>query len=72
MIWLYSNRAHALMFLDRTDEARVLYLQYRGQKNVEEQKSWETVIVDDFAKLRKAGLSRPLMDEIEKQFADRG
>ena len=29
-IWLYTNRAHALMFLDRVDEARALYLKYRG------------------------------------------
>jgi Flp pilus assembly protein TadD len=41
-IWLYSNRAHALMFLDRVDEARVLYLRYRGTK-VQGEKSWEAV-----------------------------
>ena len=29
-IWLYTNKAHALMFLGRTDEARELYLKYRG------------------------------------------
>ena len=29
-IWLYTNRAHALMFLNRVDEARALYLKYRG------------------------------------------
>jgi hypothetical protein len=50
MIWLYSNRAHALMFLGRSDEARALYLQYR----------------------RKAGLTHPLMDEIEKRFTAGG
>jgi tetratricopeptide (TPR) repeat protein len=32
MIWLYTNRAHALMFLDRADDARALYLQFRGEK----------------------------------------
>jgi hypothetical protein len=72
IIWFYTNRAHALMFLDRTDEARALYLQYRGQKNVEGQKSWEVVILEDFAEFRKVGLARPLMDEIEKQFAEGG
>ncbi len=72
MIWPYANRAHALMFLNRTDEARALYLQYRGQKNVRDRTSWETVIVEDFTQFRKAGLARPLMDEIEKQFADGG
>ena len=67
-IWLYANRAHALMFLGRTDEARALYLKYRGRKDVFEGKSWETVVQEDFAELRKAGLNDPLMDTIEKLF----
>ena len=71
MIWLHSNRAHALMFLDRTDEARALYIKYRGQKNVQGLKSWETVIVENFTAFRHAGLAHPLMDEIERRFADR-
>ena len=54
------------MFLGRTDEARALYLKYRGRKDVSEGKSWETVVQEDFAELRKAGLSDPLMDTIEK------
>ena len=67
-IWLYTNQAHALMFLGRTDEARAIYLKYRGQKNVQDGKSWEVVVLEDFAELRKAGLSDPLMDTIEKLF----
>jgi hypothetical protein len=72
--WLYSNRAHALMFLDREQEARALYLRYRGEKNVhgknaQDGKSWEMVILGDFAELRKAELTRPLMNEIEKTFS---
>jgi tetratricopeptide (TPR) repeat protein len=68
-MWLYTNRAHALMFLDRTDEARALYLKYRGQKEVQKGKSWEIVILEDFADIRKARLTNPLMDEVEKLFA---
>jgi hypothetical protein len=71
-IWLYTNRAHALMFLDRIDEARALYLQYRETKNVEKEKSWETVVLEDFAELRKTGLTSPLMDEMEKTFTAGG
>jgi hypothetical protein len=50
-------------------------LRYRGDKNVhgkidtQDGKSWETVILGDFATLRKAGLTRPLMSEIEKTFS---
>jgi len=29
-------------------------------------------VLDDFAEMRKAGLSHPLMNEIEKQFAAGG
>jgi hypothetical protein len=29
------------MFLDREAEARALYLRYRGEKNVLDEKSWE-------------------------------
>ena len=68
-IWLYTNRAHALMFLGRIDEARALYLQFRGERRVQKDKSWETIIREDFADLRKAGLANPLMDEIEARFA---
>jgi tetratricopeptide (TPR) repeat protein len=72
LVWLYTNRAHALMFLGRTDEARALYLKYRDDKNVQDGKSWPAAIVEDFAELRKQGLSDPLMDEIEKKFASAG
>jgi hypothetical protein len=65
----YVPRAHALMFLGRADEARAIYLRFRGAKNVAGDKPWEAVIVEDFASLRKAGLMHPLMDEIEKQFS---
>jgi len=67
-IFIYGNRAHALMFLGRPDEARAIYLQYRGKTNVVGEKSWETTVLDDFAEMRKAGLSELLMDEIESVF----
>ena len=67
-ILVSTNRAHALMFLGRTGEARALYLQYRGETDLLEEKSWEKVILDDFAALRKAGLDHPLMDEIAGQY----
>ena len=71
-IWLCTNRAHALMFLGRHDEARALYLKYRAEKNVQDDKSWETIILEDFDDLRKNGFKNPLMDEVEKTFAARG
>jgi len=32
-------------------------------------KSWEAVVLEDFAELRKAGLTNPLMDEIAQAFS---
>ena len=68
---LYANRAAALMFLGRTDEARTLYLKYRGQK-FSDGKAWQAVVLSDFVEFRKAGLTNPLMDEIEKTFGSTG
>jgi tetratricopeptide (TPR) repeat protein len=66
-ILLHTYRARALMFLGRVDEARALYFRYRSEKNVQNGKSWESLGFEDFAKLRKEGLSHPLIGEIEKR-----
>lgn len=68
-IWMQGNRAHALMFLGKVDQAREIYLRYRGQKSNGD-KLWEADVKDDFADLRKHGLTNPLMDEIEKVFGE--
>jgi hypothetical protein len=60
------------MFLGRIDEARTLYLRYRGTKNVQGKDSWDAIVLADFAEFRKAGMTDPLMDEIEKSFSDAG
>jgi TPR repeat protein len=63
-----ANRAHALMFLERGKESKALYLAHKG-KPVSEQDArlWEHVIVEDFAEFRKAGLTHPMMADIEKE-----
>jgi TPR repeat protein len=63
-----TNRAHALMFLERGKESKALYLAHKG-KPISEQDArlWERVIADDFAEFRKAGLAHPMMAEIEKE-----
>jgi tetratricopeptide (TPR) repeat protein len=71
-IWLYADRAHALMLLDRVDEARAIYMQYRGNVKARGDKTWHAVILGDFDELREAGLTHPLMDEIESKLAAGG
>jgi len=63
------NRAHALMFIERGDEAKALYFAHRGQLMSEaDNRTWERVITDDFAELRKSGLTHPMMADVEKEF----
>jgi tetratricopeptide (TPR) repeat protein len=64
-IWLATNRAHALLFLGRIDEARALYLGHKGQRLFpDSDKPWEDVIAEDFETLRKAGLDHAAFGEI--------
>lgn len=66
LIWVQANRAHALMFAGRSDEAKKLYLAYKGQTLPEQaNKTWEAVIGEDFGKFRKAGLAMPGASEVE-------
>ena len=55
---IYTNRyrAHALMFLGRLDEARAIYLEYRGKKVPG--MVWETVISTGFRRIPPQGSSR--------------
>jgi hypothetical protein len=61
-------RAHALMFLRRAKESKALYLAHKGKPILgQDAKLWERAIVEDFAKFRKAGLTHPMMANIEKE-----
>jgi TPR repeat protein len=62
------NRAHALMFLERGEDTKALYLAHKG-KPVSEQDArlWENVIAEGFAEFRKVGLTHPMMADIEKE-----
>jgi TPR repeat protein len=63
-----ANRAHALMFMEHGKEAKALYVIHKG-KPISEQDTqlWESAIAEDFAEFRKAGLTHPMMAEIEKE-----
>ena len=63
-----TNRAHALMFLGRGEDCRALYLAYKGKAmSGQGERLWERAIAEDFAEFRKAGLTHPMMAEIEKE-----
>lgn len=60
------------MLLGRSDEAKSLYLRYSGGPPAQGQKSWEALVLDDFAKLRRQGIRNPLMEEVEAKFTAGG
>lgn len=65
-----TNRAHALMFLGRREEAMSIYLAER--QKMMDGKTWEQVILEDFVAFRKVGLEHPLMQEVGKAFGETG
>jgi tetratricopeptide (TPR) repeat protein len=65
--WIEGHLAHALMLMQRPDEARLLYLSRRGLPDADRSR-WSASIKADFRRLREAGLTHPLMQEIEDQF----
>ena len=63
-----TNRAHALMFLERSEDAQALYLAHKGKPMTEQDSQlWERAIAADFAEFRKVGLTHPMMVDIEKE-----
>ncbi len=62
------NRAHALMFLGRSWEARALHARYKGQ-DVKGYGQWEAVVLDDFKEFGKRGLKNPQIAEIKALLA---
>jgi hypothetical protein len=65
---LMANKAHALMFLGRTDEARQLYRKNIGKEVGD--KTWEHYVADGFSQLKAAGRTDPLMETVLKAFAE--
>jgi hypothetical protein len=71
--WVYSMRLYALMLLDRVDEAKQIFDQFRGQMwtsvvmdDGSHKLPWEAGVVEGFVMLRSANFTHPLMDEIQE------
>jgi tetratricopeptide (TPR) repeat protein len=63
----HKNRAHALLFLGRTVEARSVYLDHKGERVG--RRRWEVFVSQDFGEFRRRGLDRPGTAEIERALA---
>jgi TPR repeat protein len=67
-LMIVTNRAHALMFLGRGEDSKALYLAHKGKPLSEQDaRLWESIIVEDFAEFREAGLTHSMMADIEKE-----
>lgn len=62
LLWITSNKAHALLLMGQTDDAIAAYLEHRGK--VVSGKPWAELIANDFRELNSAGVSHPQMTDI--------
>ena len=68
LVWIETNRAHALLLTGRVAEARVIYRAHKGKRLFEgHDKIWEDSIADDFEGLRGAGIVHPAFADILSQ-----
>jgi tetratricopeptide (TPR) repeat protein len=64
LLFLQTNRAHALLLLGRFNDAKAVYLDNKDKK-FPNGKSFADVVRDDFATMRKFGIDTPDMKRIE-------
>lgn len=69
--WIEMIRAHAWMFLGRTEDAQVFYRHFKSDRRFPVP-AWESVILRDFGELRAGGHFHPLMLEIEAHIRELG
>lgn len=62
---LETNLAHGLLFSGHAHEAMDIYKRNFGKK-VNDEQTWQQVILEDFAALRKAGITNPKMKDVEQ------
>ncbi|MDR4516077.1 MAG: hypothetical protein MRK00_01580 [Nitrosomonas sp.] len=64
---LYTNYAHALLFLGYENEATAVYREHKGKIIKNTGKTWNEIIINDFNRLERAGISHPEMKQIRKE-----
>ena len=64
LAWIEMNRAHALVFLGRLDDARQIYRAHRGKVIPELAESWEKAVEGDFIELQASRVYHPDFDKV--------
>ena len=68
VLWIETNRAHALLFLGRTKMAIAAYIAHKGE-TLPDNSKWDDTILKDFAEFRKRGLDHPHLRRVEEALA---
>ena len=69
-LFLETNRAHALLFLGRTQEAEDIYVGNRGKKlDPQQDDIWDEAVLKDFNDLEAGGLKSPEIARLRKLLA---
>lgn len=67
-IWIKTNIAHALLFLNRFDEAKAIYEKSANEKIFSGKKIFRQVVLEDFKKFREYHIDHPDMKKIEQLY----
>jgi len=68
VLWIETNRAHALLFIGRTKLAIAAYIARKGE-TLPDNSKWDDAILKDFAEFRKRGLDRSHLRQVEEALA---
>jgi tetratricopeptide (TPR) repeat protein len=66
-VWMNSNLAHAYLLDGQFEKAKDIYLKYWND-DIEQGGTFGEAVQSDFKELRKAGITSPDMDRMEKLF----
>jgi tetratricopeptide (TPR) repeat protein len=65
--WIYRNLAHALLFQNKFDEAKSIYLKWKdAQYPQDKTKTFKYYFLQDFDLLEKAGITHPDIEKIRE------
>jgi tetratricopeptide (TPR) repeat protein len=60
-----TNLAHAYLFDNQFDKARVIYLENKNAKLHDDERTFSQAVLDDFKEFQEAGITHPDMEKIK-------
>lgn len=69
--WFYTSLAHYYLLSGRFDEAKQIYMEYKGSKVLNGSFYFEDIILDDFDDLKQMNLYHPDFDKIKELYKEK-